>query len=634
MRLARAALIGLSVLLAAALIAAWLVPPQLDWSRYRATIAQLAGNRLGLPVTIEGPVSLTLLPEPVLTAEKVSVGSPAADGVLIRVQALRLRVAPLPLLRGRVDARELVLHRPDLHIPWPTRPNMLSARPPAWLTAFAARIEDGRLSVGQFAVTGINGTLSSLDTGALHARVSADIAGQRWHVDSRLTSTAADGSSGLSVRLRGEGRAAGTTASFSGQFSPGGQLAGSVRAAGPDLSLLLPTPALRFSAEGRLTVADGLAEADELTVKLDGAPASGAVALRMLPRPRVDVALSATRLNLDPWTPLLLRQPPARQHMPVGLDFSASAATLAGATLTHLQASFELVPGVVKVQDVAATLPGNAQLQLSGVISRGDGSPSFQGAGRLHAPVLRTTLKWLLPHAGPQIAVLPAGVAQRADLSGAVNLRPGRVVLTKLQGHVRRRCGRREPGLEGGQAACDRRRPAVRPAGYDSLAAPGDGAAFSATGRAAPAQYRPAADRAACRAGNRAHPRVGPECRNPWRRTDPAGIEGNREGRAVRGQRCARAERAGQRRKRVADHQRRRAAGPVSAGCLACNSGAVERPGPPGDHGSRSAPGGCRFAPPGAGRPASGDAADRQSGNGQRHGGRHPPEPQCAAADL
>ncbi len=435
MRLARAGLIVLPILLAAALLAAWLVPPQLDWGKYRATIAQLAGNRLGLPVTIDGPVSLTLLPEPVLTAEKVSVGSPATDGVLIRVQSLRLRVALLPLLRGRVDARELVLDGPDLHIPWPAQPDMLSARPPAWLTAFAARIEDGRLSVGQFAVTGINGTLSSLNTGALSAKVSADIAGQRWHIDSRLTSAALDGSSGLTVLLRGAGRAAGTTASFSGQFSASGQLSGSVKAAGPNLSLLLPTPALRFTAEGRLTIADGLAEADELTVKLDGAPATGAVALRMLPRPRLDVALSATRLDLDPWTPLLLREPPDRQQMPIGLDFSAKAATLAGATLQHLRATFELVPGAVLVHDVAATLPGNANLRLSGRLTHGNGAgPGFEGAGRLHAPVLRTTLKWLLPHAGPEIAALPAGVAQRADLSGQVVLRHGRVVLNKLQG--------------------------------------------------------------------------------------------------------------------------------------------------------------------------------------------------------
>ena len=124
--LPRIALFVLAILLGAGLLAAWLVPPQLDWARYRGTIAQLASTRLGLPVTIEGPVTLRLLPEPVLTAGKISVGNPATDGMLIRVQALRLRLALWPLLSGRIDARELVLHRPDLHIPWPAPPGMLA----------------------------------------------------------------------------------------------------------------------------------------------------------------------------------------------------------------------------------------------------------------------------------------------------------------------------------------------------------------------------------------------------------------------------------------------------------------------------------------------------------------------------
>ena len=435
MRLGRAALAVLPILLGAALLAAWLVPPQLDWAQYRTTIAQLASARLGLPVTIEGPVTLTLLPEPGLTAGQVSVGDPAADGLLIRVEALRLRLALWPLLTGRIDARELVLHGPDLHIPWPAQPGMLSAHPPAWLAAFSARVEDGRLSVGQFAVTGIDGSLSSLDTGALQAAATADIAGQRWRVAVRLTSAGLDGTSGLNVTLDGQGRAEGTYASFTGQFSAQGQLAGTIKAAGPNLSVLLPAPALRFSAAGRLTVADGLAEADELTVQLNGAPAAGAVALRMLPHPRLDLALSAARLDLDAWAPLLLSQPAERRPMPIGLDFSADAATLGGAALQHLRATFELVPNAVLVREAAASLPGDATLLLSGRIGRTDAAgPRFEGTGRLRAPVLRATLQFLLPRAAGVLAELPPGVAQAAELDGDVLVQPNRILLTRLRG--------------------------------------------------------------------------------------------------------------------------------------------------------------------------------------------------------
>ncbi len=64
------------------LLAVWQVPQWLDWNRYRATIEVLASATLGQPVTIDGPITLTLLPQPVLTAAQVnSGGEPAADRV-------------------------------------------------------------------------------------------------------------------------------------------------------------------------------------------------------------------------------------------------------------------------------------------------------------------------------------------------------------------------------------------------------------------------------------------------------------------------------------------------------------------------------------------------------------------------
>lgn len=437
MRRRRSTLVVLpAALLGALLLAAWLIPPQLDWARYRGTIAQLASTRLGLPVTIGGPVGLRLLPEPVLTAGDVGIGNPARDGMTIQVRALRLRVGLLPLLAGRIDARTLVLRRPALHIPWPAPAGTLHVAPPAGLAAFHARIESGRLSVGQFAVTGIDGTLSSRSN-VLAATVTADLAGQHWHAAARLSNAGLDGASAITVRLRGEGRASGITAGFTGRLMAAGVLDGRVTAAGPDLSLLLPTPALGFQAQGRLTVADGLAEMDELKTRLGGLPAIAAVALNVLPRPQLDIALSADRLNLDPWLPLLRREPAEQRLLPIGLDVSARTASLAGATLQHLRATFELVPGAVRVRRIAAEVPGNATLQLAGRIAAGGGSgPVFTGTGQLQAPVLRTTLHWLLPQAAESLAALPQDVAQRADLAGTLRVEADRVAIGDLRGQL------------------------------------------------------------------------------------------------------------------------------------------------------------------------------------------------------
>ena len=424
------------------LLAVWQVPQWLDWNRYRATIEVLASATLGQPVTISGPISLTLLPQPVLTAVRVNVGGGEPTDLSIRVEALRLRVALWPLIGGHVDARELVLRGPDLHIPWPAEPGMLRPRPPAWLAGFAARIENGRLTVGQLAFTGIDATLATLDTGALSASGTARFSGQGWHFTARLTAAGADGVAGLNATLDGQDKANGLGASFTGQLAQDGTLAGTIASRGPNLSVLLPTPPVPFRADGRLTVRSGLAAVDGLALEIGGSPAHGAVALRVAPTQRLDIALAASRLDLDAWLPVLLRAGTtiAGIHVPIGFDFSAEAAPLGGGTLEHVRAAFDLAGKDLVVREASALLPGNGTLRLSGRIARDDpASPRFDGDARLVAPVLRTTLRWLdaaLPGRLPTrlLAALPEGVAQRAELSAHVVAGGDEVVLRRVAG--------------------------------------------------------------------------------------------------------------------------------------------------------------------------------------------------------
>ena len=84
------------VLVAAVLLAAWAVPPMLDWGRFRTRIAAIASARLGRPVVIGGEISLRLLPLAVLTANDVTLADPG-DGISVQVSALRLQVATLRL---------------------------------------------------------------------------------------------------------------------------------------------------------------------------------------------------------------------------------------------------------------------------------------------------------------------------------------------------------------------------------------------------------------------------------------------------------------------------------------------------------------------------------------------------------
>ena len=455
-----AALVALGVL--AVLIAGiWLVPGWLDWSRYRAGIAALASERLGRTVRIGGDVTLHLLPQPILTASDVTIGSGEDDraGIGLHAQALRLRVGLGALLAGNVDARELTLQGAELDLPWPPANGALALRPPSWVTGLEARIEDGRLRVGDLVLRGIGATISTdPDTGTLSiagtGQTGANGDARDWTFTARLARPGPDGTAGLDMSLDGQGRLRDTGGTFSGTIGADGELQGRVAGRGPNLSALMPAPALPWRGDGRLSASGGLAVADELALEIGDSPARGAVALRVSPAARLDLAIAAGRLDLDAWLPALLARDSSalRAGVPTGIDLSAEAATLAGGTVRRLRAGLDLEAGAMRLRDVSAMLPGEALVALSGAFT--GGSPAivgsgarFEGSVRAAVPDLRATLAWLARGTdllGPRgtkpadglPAWLPENVLRAADLTARVTAHAGGFGVTNLAGRL------------------------------------------------------------------------------------------------------------------------------------------------------------------------------------------------------
>ena len=426
----------LGALLFLSLLSVWLVPPMLDWSRYRNSIAALASARLGREVRIAGPVSLRLLPEPVLTAAGVSLGE-GGDGIAIRAAQLRLRVALWALAGGRIDAEELVLHGAEMRVPWPLRPVQIAAAAPGWFAGAAVRIEDGMLSIGDLAFAGIAATVGTdAWTGSLSASGTLLLSARPWQFTARLTRAGGDGSAGLDVSLDGRGKVRGVGVKLTGQISGDGTFGGQVMGRGPDLSQLLPAPAVSFAAAGRVSASGGLAAAEGLEGEVGGSPVTGAVALRVAPGLRLDVAVAAGRIDLDAWLPPLLRARGA--PFPISIDLSAEAAQLAGGTVRRLRGAFDISGRSIAVREVRAVLPGEASLGATGQVVRRDGEPGsrFEGDVALSAPALRTTLGWLAAAGMAPEAALPEGVLRNAELTARAVLEPGRLALAGLQGRT------------------------------------------------------------------------------------------------------------------------------------------------------------------------------------------------------
>jgi hypothetical protein len=369
---------GLLVLLGAGL---WFGPMAIDWETQRGRLAALAARELGRPVVLDGPVRLTLLPRPMVEAGGVVVGG-EPGGIGVTARALRLTLNLPALFLARLEPREVVLVGAEIRLPWPPG-NAPALRPPPWLTGFDARIEDSRILVGD---TVLNDVAARLTAGGPLEAVRADgrfaWRGQPIDFQAVIGRPGFDGIATLDLSLA----AGGAIGRARGLLVEDGGFEGRIEASGSDLAALLPTPAMGFRANGRLTVTAELLAADDLTIDLGGVPARGALTLRLVPAPRLDVALSAARLDLDAWTAAL--RAAGRPLVPTAIDLSAEAAGFRGVSLRRLRGGVFRDGDRVTLSDVSAVLPGEMELELAGASAGNRLELSLRFAG----PDLRATL--------------------------------------------------------------------------------------------------------------------------------------------------------------------------------------------------------------------------------------------------
>ncbi len=310
----------LAAILASLLLAAWAVPPLLDWSRFRTAIAAIAARNLGRPVVIGGEVRLRLLPEAVLTASDVTLAD-QGDGISGQVATLRLQAAMLPLLAGRLALRDLVLSAPVLRLPMRLPDALAHPSRPEVPHAFAARVEDGTLRIGQVRITGINAAVhGGPATGTLREVLSPDAApvaafgaegfaavgGRTWRFTGALGAPDADGVSAVDLAVHGQGAAGSTGGTIQGTLTDG-LVQGRLRASGPDLSLLMPASPSPWTADAPFVAGVDRVDASAISLSLGGAPADGVLSLTLTAPARLDGRLHAASVDLDGWVALLGR---------------------------------------------------------------------------------------------------------------------------------------------------------------------------------------------------------------------------------------------------------------------------------------------------------------------------------------
>ncbi|MFM7779398.1 MAG: hypothetical protein ACKPB8_11695, partial [Alphaproteobacteria bacterium] len=342
-----------------ALAAVWIGPRLISWEGQRNTLAALAAERLGRPVALQGPLRVTLLPQPVLEADEVHLGQDEG-GLGVKAQTLRLKLGLFPLIMGRLEARDLVLVGADIRLPWPL-PAAGALRPPPWLSDFAARIEASRVTLGEVVLENVAARLVApgpLDAVRLEGSFMRAAAEARFQAV--LGRPGYDGIGTLELRLNGKGASLVTR----GALLAEGGYEGRVEASGAYLSAFLPAPALPFRITGRIRASEDRIIAPDLAVEFDGGTGRTAAEIQLTPDAKMDLAVTMNRLDLDPWIAAMRA---ARDWpFPIVLDVAAESARWQGKELRRFKAGIAREGARMTLTDIAALLPGEAELAARG----------------------------------------------------------------------------------------------------------------------------------------------------------------------------------------------------------------------------------------------------------------------------
>lgn len=342
-----------------ALAAAWVGPRLISWEGQRGRLAALASERLGRPVALQGPLRVVLLPQPMIEADEVHLGQDEG-GLGVKAQTLRLKLGLVPLLLGRFEARDLVLVGADIRLPWPL-PAAGALRPPPWLSDFAARIEASRVTLGGVAFENVAARLVApgpLD--AVRMEGSFTRAGAEARFQAFLGRPGYDGIGTLELRLNGQGAALVTR----GALLAEGGYEGRLEASGAYLSAFLPAPALPFRISGRMRASEDRIIAPDLAVEFDGGAGRVAAEIQLAPEAKMDLAVTMNRLDLDPW--IAAMRGARNWPFPIVLDIASESARWQGKELRRFKAGIARDGARMTLTDIAALLPGDAELEARG----------------------------------------------------------------------------------------------------------------------------------------------------------------------------------------------------------------------------------------------------------------------------
>ena len=480
----RKILIAIGAVLAL-LVAAVLVGPSfVDWNAHKDRIVAEVQRATGRDFSIQGDMSLSLLPVPALSAQGVRLASIEGGSAepMVDLKELRVRVALLPLIEGTVQVERILLVEPKILLEvlpdgrrnWSFADGFAregdSIGPGASDLDFRfddVSIEKGTL-IYRDATGGRDRRIDDLDLRIVAESLRGPFAGK----GSLRLQDIAGAFEGTVGRLVEEGatpfnvvvKPAGETArlQLSGAISTHPDTVavhGRLKGEGKNLARLIDGltgggggwPAVLaqdFAVQGEVSLDPRAVSVSDLSFELGTIRLAGDMTSLLAPPYDARLTLSASQLDLDHLlqakrsesgsegqavaTSSGGEEPKQAWVLPADargrLELAVDALIFRGQLIRQLRFDGVLSGGELQLERAMALLPGSSDISLSGSLRDADGEAEFNGNLEAASDNLRGLLQWV----GADVDAVPPDRLRRMSLSGRVTGSPKQIAISDL----------------------------------------------------------------------------------------------------------------------------------------------------------------------------------------------------------
>jgi len=471
--------IVLGVIVAVILILAFTVPHFFDLNAYKPFIAQKAKEATGRDLVIDGNISLSLLPVPGATIEKVRFGNVPGGSAqaMAAAETVKIRVALLPLLSRRVEVESIILEQPTVileKLPDGTG-NWQIAPVKGASTAATGTPEQAKQETGAFAVS-VN-RASITDGTVIYRDLAAKSEQKITHIDLDLSLDSLRGPFSLKGALQAMDLPLAVAAKIGNLDQPGGapvaatlalsdkattvDFIGTVDSAAADdkpmlngkltlkganaAKLATALPAWAFALEGDVLAGKRAAAVKNLVATFGDATAKGGIEATYGATTEIKAQLAAQEINIDTLLPAggkadatSAKEKKAEgqgggftlpENVNASLDLAVGRLLYQGKSLDKVKLLGVLRDGELRLQELSARLPGNGAFLLSGQVAPHDGQPQFSGALQAKADDLHPLIAMFAPGS---VDGVPAERLRNFTLTSGVKARAAELTLSSL----------------------------------------------------------------------------------------------------------------------------------------------------------------------------------------------------------